>query len=108
MSGAMRGRDFQTEYGMVSGPGAEEGEHFVKGAEISSVVRGVQSAKGQRMEGRGPGGWGGKKWLSRASLIWMRVVASGREGKRGASLPSDSFFTVHMVSRVAEAQRDLQ
>ena len=45
---------------MVSGPGAEEGEHFVRVAEISSAVRAVQSAKGQRMEGRGRGDCGGK------------------------------------------------
>ena len=30
---------------MVSGPGTEEGEHFVRAAEISSPVRAVQSAK---------------------------------------------------------------
>ena len=93
---------------MVSGPGAEEAEHFVKAAEISSAVRAVQSAKGRRMEGRGRGGCGRKKWLSKASLIWVGVVASGREGKRGASLPRDSFFTVHIVRGVAEARRDLQ
>ena len=77
---------------MVSGPGAEEGDHFVSATEISSAVRAVQSAKGRRMEGRGRGGCGGKKWLSKASLIWVGVVASGREGKRGASLPSDLLF----------------
>ena len=93
---------------MVSGPGAEEGEHFVKAAEISSAVRAVQSAKGRRMEGRGQAGCGGKKGLSKASLIWVGVVASGREGKQGASLPRDSFFTVHIVRGVAEARRDLQ
>ena len=69
MSGAKRWRDFQTEYGMVSGPGAEEGEHFDRAAEISSAVSAVQSAKGQRMEGRGRGGCRGKKWLSKASII---------------------------------------
>ena len=93
---------------MASGPGAEEGEHFVRAAEISSAVRAVQSAKGRRMEGRGQGGCGGKKWLSKASLIWVGVVASWKEGKRGASLPRDSFFTVHMDRGVAEARRDLQ
>ena len=41
---------------MVSGPGAEEGEHFVRPAEISSAVRAVQSAKGRRIEGRDRGG----------------------------------------------------
>ena len=33
---------------MVSGPGAEEGEHFARAAEISSAVRAVQPAKGPR------------------------------------------------------------
>ena len=46
---------------MVSGTGAEEGEHFVSAVEISSAVRAVQCAKGQRMEGRGRGDCGGKK-----------------------------------------------
>ena len=46
--------------------------------------------------------------MSKALLIWVGVVASGREGKRGASLPSDSFFTVHIVRGVAEVRRDLQ
>ena len=60
---------------MVSGPGAEEGEHFISAAEILSAVRAVESAKGRRMEGRRRGGYGGKKWLSKASLIWVGVVA---------------------------------
>ena len=93
---------------MVSGPGAEEGEHFDRAVEISSAVRAVQSPKGRRMEGRGRGVCGGKKWLSKASLIWVGVVASGREGKRGASLARHSFFTVHMDRGVAVARRELQ
>ena len=93
---------------MVSGPGAEEGEHFVKAVEILSAVRAVQSAKGRRMEGRGRGGCGGKKWLSKVSLIWVGVVASGREGKHRASLPRDSFFAVHIDRGVAEARKDLR
>ena len=93
---------------MVSGPRAEEGEHFVKAGEISSAVRAVQSAKGRRMEGRGGGGCGGKKWLSKVSLIWVGVIASGREGKRGASRSRDSILTIHMERGVAEARRDLQ
>ena len=60
---------------MVSGPEAEKGQHFVKVAEISSAVSAVQSAKGRRLEGRGRRGCGGKKWLSKASLFWVRVVA---------------------------------
>ena len=35
-------------------------------------------------------------------------MASGREGKRGASLLRESFFMVHIVLGVAEARRDLQ
>ena len=46
--------------------------------------------------------------MSKASLIWVGVVASGRERKRGASLPRDSFFMVHIERGVAEARRDLQ
>ena len=38
----------------------------------------------------------------------MGVVASGREGNRGASLPRDSFLTVHMERGVAEERRDIQ
>ena len=45
---------------MVSGPGAEKGEHLDKAAEISSEVSEVQSVKGQRMEGRALGGCSGK------------------------------------------------
>ena len=93
---------------MVCGPVAEEGEHFVRAAEISSAVRAVQAAKGRRMEGRGRGGCGRKKSLSKVSLIWVVLLASGREGKRVASLPRDSFCIVHIDRGVAEARRDLQ
>ena len=46
---------------MVSGPGAEKGEQYVRAAEISSAVRAVQSVTGRRKEGRGPGDCGGEK-----------------------------------------------
>ena len=46
--------------------------------------------------------------MSKGWLISVGVAASGREGKRGASLPRDSFLTVHMEGRVAEARRDLK
>ena len=93
---------------MVSGPGAEQGEHFVRVAEISSAVRAVQSAKGQSMERSGREGCGGKTWLSKTLLICVGVVASGREGKLEVSLPRDSFLTVHIEPGVAEARRNLQ
>ena len=88
------------EYGMVSSPGAEKGEHSVSAAEISSALRAVQSAKGWRMEGRVREGWGGKKSLSKASLIWVGVVASGREGKRGVSLPRDSVTESTIIATI--------
>ena len=93
---------------MVSGPGVEEGAHFARAADITCAVRAVHSAKERRMEGSGRGGWGRKKWLNKASLIWVGVVASGREWKWGASLPRDRFFTVLMDRGVAEARRDVQ
>ena len=43
---------------MVSGDGAEEGEHFDSAAEISSVLSAMQSAKVRRMEGKGREGCG--------------------------------------------------
>ena len=46
---------------MVSGPGAEEGKHLAKAAEICYEVSEVHSAKGRTMEGRGGEGCGGKK-----------------------------------------------
>ena len=46
---------------MLSGLGAEEGEHFASAAETSSALSAVQSPKGRRMEGRGWEGCGGKK-----------------------------------------------
>ena len=46
---------------MVSGTGAEEGEHFARAAEISCALRAVQSAKGRRMEGEWPRRLGRKK-----------------------------------------------
>ena len=48
---------------------SEEGEHFVRAAEITSAVSAVQSAKGRRMEELDRERCGGKKWLSEASLI---------------------------------------
>ena len=36
------------------------------------------------------------------------MVASEREGKREASLPRDSFLTLHMEREVAEERRDFQ
>ena len=38
----------------------------------------------------------------------MGVVASGREGKQGESLPRDNFLSVHIERGVAEERRDLQ
>ena len=64
--------------------------------------------KGAEVGGEGSRWLRGKKWLSKASLIRVGVVASGRKGKRGASLPRDSFFTVHIDRGVAEARWDLQ
>ena len=90
---------------MVSGPRAEKGEYFVRRAEISSAVGEEQSAKGRRLESRGQEGCGGKNCLSRPSFIWVGVVASGIEGKRGESLPKDSYLSVHIEREVVKAKR---
>ena len=92
----------------MSGPGGKEGEDFNRVAEIASEMRAVQSAKGQRMEGRGQGDCGGQKWVTTTSLILVEEVASRRVRKPGASRYRDSCLIVQMDHRVAAARRDLQ
>ena len=58
------------------------------------------------MDGRERGSCDWKKWLRRESLIWVGVVASGREGKQGEDFSRNSFLTVQMELGVAEARRD--
>src|ERR1700712_5178280 len=89
---------FHIEYGMVSGPGADEEEELDKACETSSGEKGRKSGE-STIVARG-GGRGsldeGKKCCRRASLSSSGVEAPGREGKRLGREPMAIFLMVHM------------
>ena len=73
----------------------------------------IRGESGAVCKGAGDGLEGSRKLrrkevVEQGILIWVGVVESRSEGKRGASLPRDSFFTVHIDRGVAEARIDLQ
>jgi len=73
MWGATRCTLFHTELGVMSGPGADDGDDRARALLISSASKPWQSANGRRMVSLGPEGSPGKKWSRRALL-------SAREG----------------------------
>jgi len=79
MWGATRCTLFHTEFGVMSGPGADDGDERARALLISSVSRAWQSAKGRRMVSLGPGGSPGKKWSRSALLSSSGVLAPGKE-----------------------------
>ena len=83
IEGLMRFTFFHTEYGIPSGPGAEEGELFERASLISSFVRGRAEGFLVRHPLLGRGAFGGKKWFRSALLIETGSSASGREGNQG-------------------------
>ena len=99
---------FQTEYGIPSGPGAEEGEDLARAAAISSLVRGSADGWGWRRPRVGSSGLGGKKWSRRALLISTGESAPGRSGKRGVLRGVTNFFAVQMLWGVVLARKSLQ
>ena len=50
----------------------------------------------------------GKKWPSRASLIWVGVSAPRRFGNLGSALPVANFLAVQIERGVASARKDFQ
>ena len=99
---------FQTEYGTPSGPGAEEGEDLARAAAISSLVRGTAEGCRWRRPGIGSSGFGGKKWVRRASLISTGELAPGRSGNRGVLRGVTNFFAVQMLWGVVLARKSVQ
>ena len=83
--GAVRCTLFQTELGIVSGPGADDGEERARALLISSGASGRHSLNGSRMVSVNPVGSPGKKWSRRALLSSGGVEAPGRSGKRGGT-----------------------
>jgi len=59
---------FQTELGVLSGPGAEDGEVQASAREISASDRSRASLERRGMISRGAASWRRKKWFRRASF----------------------------------------
>ena len=78
---------FHTEYGIVSGPGAEEGEDLDRTLTTSSGETGGTSAKTGHRVLVGGGAWAGKKCCIRASLTSSGESAPGMEGNLEAWAP---------------------
>jgi len=74
ITGLMRLTFFHTEYGIPSGPGAEEGENLKRASLISSSVRGVATPAGQGLRG-------GEEIVQKGGVDcdWVRSVGEGRE-----------------------------
>ena len=101
--GVTRCTFFQTELGVMSGPGAEDGDERARARLISSAANTGQSVNRSRMELGVLTGLPGKKWSSKALLSSGGVVAPGSSGK-GGGRPTANFFTVQTVCGVAVAR----
>ena len=108
IEGLMRFTFFHTEYGIPSGPGAEEGELLERASLISSFVRGGAEGFLARRPLLGRGVFGGKKWFRSALLIETGSSASGREGNLGVFLGATNCLAVQMLSGVVFARKSAQ
>jgi len=91
MWGATRCTLFHTELGVMSGPGADDGDNRARALLISSASRAWQLAKGRMMVSLVLGGSPGKKWSSSALLRSLGMLAPGSSGKRGGWHPTANF-----------------
>ena len=87
------------EYGIPSGPGAEDGEDLQRASLISSLVRGVTEGFYCTRPMLGRGSLGGKKLSRWALLIATGFEASGREGNLGVFLGATNCLAFQMLFR---------
>ena len=99
---------FKVEYGILSGSGAEVGEHLERADAMSSVVRGGAVRCGLRLDGGENCSLGGKKWSSRTLFICWGVSGSGREGKHGCARPYANLLAVNRFWGVAVNNKEDQ
>src|ERR1700712_407773 len=108
MFGLIRLTLFQTEYGISSGPGAEEGEDLARARAISSRRRGTTLGCLKSLPRGGGGGLGGKKGSSQAFVVDTGSSAPGMGGKRGVFLGVTNCLAVHMLCGVVLARKSAQ
>jgi len=104
----MRCTLLQTELGIASGPGADDGEERPSALLISSCASGRHSLNGSRIVLVNPAGSPGKKLSSSALLSSGGFEARGRLGKRGWGRPMANLLAFHTVWGVAEAKKEDQ
>jgi len=108
IEGLMRFTFFHTEYGIPSGPGADQGELLERVSLISSSVRGEAEGFFVRRPLLGSGSLGGNKWFRSALLIATGSAASGREGNLGVFLRATNCLAVQMLFGEAFARKSAQ
>jgi len=108
MCGAVLLIVLHTEFGMVSGPEADDGEEHARAHSISVATSSGHSLNGRRMEAVGARGASGKKRYRRALFSLSGAEAPGSSGKRGGGRLIANFLAVHTVCGVAVARKELQ
>jgi len=108
MWGATRCTLFHTELGVMSGPGADDGDDRARARPTSSAPKSWQSANGKRMVSLGPGGSPGKKWSRSALLSSLGVLAPGSSGNRGGGRPTANFCAAQTDWGVADTRKEDQ
>jgi len=77
----MQCRDFQCEYGIWSGPGAEVFQDGPSVWDTSPGVSGEQFTKRDNVRRGGGGGLGGKKWDRRVSAVCVGLAGPWEAGE---------------------------
>ena len=107
-SGAVLVLCFQIVLGIMSGPGANDGDAHPSALSTSRGVRRAGSFKGRRIVLAAPCGSPGKTWLRRALFSSRGVVAPGNSGKHGGGRPIANLLAVYRDCVVAVARNELQ
>ena len=104
--------DFQTKYGMWSGPGAEVFQDLERALDITSEVRGVSSSWHTRRRSWVGGGLGGNQWSRSVSATSAGSEAPGRSGNicggRSNARPNTNLLAVVREYGVAEDKKSDQ
>jgi len=99
---------FQTEFGIASGPVADDWVERARALLTSPGVSGRQSLNGSRIVSESLAGSPRKKWSRSAVLSSGGVEAPGSSGKWGGGRPMANLLAVHTDWGVAEAKKEDQ
>jgi len=108
IAGLTRLTRFHTEYGIPSGPGAEEGEDLERASLISFLERGIAEGSFVRLPLPGRGFLGGKRWSSGVLVIATGSEGQWREGNLQICLGATSCLAVQMLFGEVFARKSAQ